>query len=99
MRASPNRFDRILHPMHHWMFRDARRRTHKLLHFAETETNGERDLSRTTKLTSDVLLRKLYLRHAMNEQRHATLFRQRGMALLAELPSTAASHVGTTADW
>ena len=33
---------------------------------------------------ADALLRRLYLRHASDEQRHAMLFRQRGNALLRE---------------
>lgn len=97
LRVRPGRLDRFLRPVHRWVFRDARRRAHKLLRFAETEADGGRDLSRAAELTSDVLLRKLYLRHANDEQRHAALFRKRGAALLATLPIT--SHTGATADW
>jgi rubrerythrin len=65
---------------------DAHRRAHKLLRFAETEADGGRDITRAAELTADGLLRRLYLRHAMDELRHADMFRRRGRALLAELP-------------
>jgi rubrerythrin len=51
-----------------------------------TEADGGRDLSRAAELTKDGLLRRLYLHHAQDEQRHATLFRARGKEILAELP-------------
>jgi hypothetical protein len=65
---------------------DAHRRAHKLLRFAETEADGGRDITRAAELTGDGLLRRLYLRHAMDEARHADMFRRRGRALLASLP-------------
>lgn len=65
------------------MWRDARRRARKLLTFAATEADGGRDLARAAELTRDPLLRRLFLRHALDEQRHADLFRARGRALLA----------------
>jgi rubrerythrin len=79
--------DRILMPVHRWVWRDAHRRGHKLLRFALTEADGGRDLSRAAELTKDALLRRLFLRHALDEQRHANLFRQRGSAILASLPN------------
>jgi rubrerythrin len=51
-----------------------------------TEADGGRDLSRAAELTKDGLLRRLYLHHAADEQRHASLFRARGRAILSELP-------------
>jgi hypothetical protein len=54
----------------------------KLLRFSETETDGGRDLLRAAELTSDPLLRRLYLLHATDEQRHGILFRRRAAALL-----------------
>jgi hypothetical protein len=62
-----------------------------LLRFAQTEADGGRDLSRAAELTSDALLRRLYLRHAADEQRHADVFRYRGRALLQGLPPSASS--------
>ena len=53
--------------------------------FAATEADGGRDLSRAAELTRDPLLRRLYLRHAQDEQRHADLFRARGRTMLAGL--------------
>jgi hypothetical protein len=69
---------------------DAHRRGHKLLRFALTEADGGRDLSRAAELTQDALLRRLYLRHALDEQRHANLFRARGRSILAALSAGAA---------
>ncbi len=91
-RVRPSRLDRLLRPVHRWVWGDQRRRARKLLRFAETEADGGRDLSRAAELTKDALLRRLYLRHASDEQRHSELFRQRGRALIHDLPrSTAGS--------
>lgn len=77
--------ERLLRPVHRWVWRDARRRARKLLTFAVTEADGGRDLSRAAELTRDPLLRRLYLRHAEDERRHAELFRARGRTMLAGL--------------
>lgn len=79
-------WDRALRPLHRLVWRDPARRARKLLRFAETEADGGRDLARAAELTGDPLLRRLLLRHACDEQRHAALFRRRGQELLAELP-------------
>jgi rubrerythrin len=86
------RLDRILRPIHSWIWADVERRARKLLRFAETEADGGRDLSRAAELTPDPLLRRLYLAHASDEQRHAELFRRRGAGILRSFPphSTAA---------
>jgi rubrerythrin len=84
LRASA--LDRALLPLHRWVWQDAGRRARKLLRFAETEADGGRDLSRAAEVTRDPLLRRLYLRHAQDEERHAGLFRTRGRELLASLP-------------
>lgn len=78
--------ERLLKPLHRWVWSDAHRRGRKLLRFAETEADGGRDLSRAAELTRDPSLRRLYLRHAGDESRHAELFRGRGRALLRSLP-------------
>jgi rubrerythrin len=91
MAVRPHPLDRILLPLHRWVWRDAHRRGHKLLRFALTEADGGRDLSRAAELTKDALLRRLFLRHALDEQRHANLFRQRGRAILASLPASEGS--------
>jgi len=82
----PAALDRALRPLHRWVWRDPHRRARKLLRFAEIEADGGRDLSRAAELTKDALLRRLYLRHAEDEMRHASLFRSRGRTLLAGLP-------------
>lgn len=69
-------------PVHRWIWRDDDRRVQKLLRFSETETDGGRDLLRAAELTSDPLLRRLYLVHATDEQRHGILFRRRAAAML-----------------
>jgi hypothetical protein len=81
-----SRLDRFLAPLHRWIWRDARRRARKLLRFAETEADGGRDLARAAELTSDPVLRRLLLRHAVDERRHAELFAARGRGLLGERP-------------
>jgi rubrerythrin len=93
----PRGFDALLKPVHRWVWADAHRRAHKLLRFAETEADGGRDLARAAELTSDALLRRLYLRHASDELRHADMFRRRGSAMLASLSRRAGA--GIEANW
>jgi hypothetical protein len=72
----------LLNPIQRWVWRDPVRRGHRLLRFAEVEADGGRDLARAAELTPDARLRRLYLRHAQDEQRHAEIFRRRGTELL-----------------
>ena len=74
--------DRLLKPVHRWIWRNPERLVQKLLRFGETETDGGRDLLRAAELTSDPLLRRLYLLHSADEQRHGVLFHRRAAALL-----------------
>src|SRR5437868_10853068 len=74
--------DRIMRPIHRWVWGDADRRLRKLLAFAEVETDGGRDILRAAEVTPDPLLRRLYLEHAIDELHHGDLFRERGAALL-----------------
>src|SRR5213594_1583998 len=74
--------DRIMRPIHRWVWGDADRRLRKLLAFAEVETDGGRDILRAAEVTPDPLLRRLYLEHAIDELHHGNLFRQRSLALL-----------------
>jgi hypothetical protein len=69
-------------PLHRWIWSDKQRSARKLLRFAETEADGARDLVRAAELTDDPTLRRLYVRHALDEDRHAQLFRARGSVLL-----------------
>ena len=78
-RAAP--IDRLLRPVHQWVWSDTDRRLRKLLTFAEVETDGGRDILRAAEVTPDPLLRRLYLEHAIDELRHGDLFRDRGAAL------------------
>jgi len=90
-------FDRMLAPVHRWIWRNAERRAQKLLRFGETETDGGRDILRAAEVTSDPLLRRLYLEHAIDEFRHGVLFRRRAAALLSESP--ACSNPSFQGDW
>ena len=72
----------MLAPIHRWIWRDESRRVQKLLRFGETETDGGRDLIRAAETTRDPLLRRLYLVHGTDEQRHGQLFRRRAAAML-----------------
>lgn len=76
-----------LKPVQRWVWRDAARRGLRLLRFAEVEADGGRDLVRAAELTDDPRLRRLYLRHARDERRHADIFRTRGLALLRAHPA------------
>src|SRR5881397_1974356 len=74
--------DRLLRPVHRWVWGDFDRRVRKLIAFSQVEGDGGRDILRAAELTPDPLLRRLYLEHAIDELRHADLFRERGAALL-----------------
>src|SRR5258708_14219267 len=87
MDVAPATFDRLLRPLHRWVWSDAHRRARKLLRFAETEADGGPDLSRAAELTRNPSLRRLFLRHSPEEHRHADLFRRRGRALRATVPA------------
>jgi hypothetical protein len=87
----------MLQLLHRWIWRDPERRAYKLLRFGETETDGGRDLVRAAELTSDPLLRRLYLVHAEDELRHGEMFRRRGAELLRTLPPS--SKRGFQAEW
>src|ERR1700693_4194549 len=76
-----SRVDRMLRPVHRWVWGDLTRRVRKLIAFAQVEGDGGRDILRAAEVTPDPLLRRLYLEHAIDELRHADLFRRRGAAL------------------
>jgi hypothetical protein len=81
--------DRLLRPVHRWVWGDPDRRVRKLLAFGEVETDGGRDILRASEVTPDPLLRRLYLEHAIDELRHGELFRHRGASLLRTRPARA----------
>src|SRR5712692_8164921 len=78
----PTAFDRMLTPVHRWIWSDTDRRVQKLLRFSEIEIDGGRDILRAAEVTADPLLRRLYMLHAVDENRHGLLFRRRAAALL-----------------
>jgi hypothetical protein len=57
--------DRMLRPVHRWVWGDFNRRVRKLIAFAQVEGDGGRDILRAAELTPDPLLRRLYLEHAI----------------------------------
>lgn len=71
--------------LHRWIWQDPQRCARKLFSFAQTEADGGRDLVRAAELTPDPTLRRLFMVHAADEDRHAELFRARGSALLRTL--------------
>ncbi len=74
--------ERILSPIHRWIWSNPKRRVQKLLRFSEIEIDGGRDILRAAEVTADPLLRRLYMLHAVDENRHGLLFRRRAAALL-----------------
>jgi bacterioferritin (cytochrome b1) len=78
---TPSFLDRSLRPLHRWVWAERGRRARKLLRFSETERSGGREIARAAEQTRDPLLRRLFLRHAQDEERHAELFRTRGRSL------------------
>src|SRR4051812_50216673 len=93
--ASPGALiDRMLRPVHQWVWGDFDRRVRKLIAFGEVEGDGGRDILRASEVTPDPLLRRLYLAHAIDELHHADLFRERGAALLQARPGAAAPAAG-----
>ncbi len=85
--GKPAAVDRVLRPVHRWVWGDSDRRVRKLMAFAGVETDGGRDILRAAEVTSDPLLRRLYLAHAIDELHHGVLFRERGTALLRARPT------------
>ena len=85
LHARATTFDRLLKPVHSWIWGDVERRVQKLLRFSEIEIDGGRDILRAAELTSDPVLRRLYLEHAIDEFRHGLMFRQRAGSVMREL--------------
>ena len=85
LQAQATLFDRLLKPVHRWIWSNDERRVQKLFRFGEVEIDGGRDILRAAELTSDPSLRRLYLEHARDEFRHGLLFRERAGAVLREL--------------
>lgn len=77
----------LLRPIQALVWNDLALKARNLLRFAETEADGGRDLARAAELTQDAILRRLFLFHAQDEQRHAELFRRRGAEILRSLPA------------
>ncbi len=87
----------VLRPLYWVVWASPQRRARKLLQFAQVEAEGGRDLVRAAELTQDPVLRRRFFAHARDEARHAKLFRDRGLALRAALPTGQAG--ASFADW
>lgn len=81
--------DRLLQPIHWWVWSNPNRRAHKLLGFSATEADSGRDMAQAAECTSDPVLRRLYIRHALDEQKHSVWFTSRARAILGSLDGSA----------
>jgi rubrerythrin len=82
------RWRAALLPLQYLVWNNTRLRARNLLRFAETEAEGGRDLVRAAESTKDPVLRRRFILHARDEQRHADIFRRRGVAILRALPAS-----------
>ena len=87
----------LLRPIQFLVWNNLALKARNLLRFAETEADGGRDIAQAAEMTRDPQLRRLFLHHARDEQRHAELFRQRGADILLALPPHARRTLRT--DW
>src|SRR5260370_2873880 len=84
----PTAFDRMLTPVHRWVWSDTERRVQKLLRFRETETYGGRDILRAASGISDPLLRRPYLVHTIDEIRQCLPLRHPPASLFNVSPDS-----------
>jgi hypothetical protein len=63
------------------VWRKPNRRARKMAGFAHTEAGSSADMLAAAEETTNASLRRKYFRHALDEGRHARLFRQRASAL------------------
>src|SRR5687768_13821574 len=66
-----------------FVWRNERRVAAKLDGFASTEAGSALDMLKAAELTDDPKLRRLFFRHAMDEARHAQMFRLAARDVLA----------------
>ncbi len=64
----------------------------KLEGFAATEAGSALDMLKAAELAHDPKLRRLFFRHALDEARHAQLFRAQARAIAASAHQTLSSH-------
>lgn len=57
-----------------WVWRNPKRVARKLAEFSATEAGSALDMLRAVELETDPKLRRIFLRHALDEARHARLF-------------------------
>jgi hypothetical protein len=64
------------------VWRSRRRTAQKLLGFSATEAGSALDMLKAAELCEEPALRRLFFRHALDEARHAELFREAARGLL-----------------
>jgi len=67
-----------------WVWRSNARIAQKLLRFSATESGSALDMLRAAELTTDPQLRRLFFHHALDEARHARMFRNAARSLMPE---------------
>ena len=80
---------RVLAPV---VWRSAEKVASKLEGFAATEAGSALDMLKAAELTEDPKLRWLFFRHAMDEARHARMFRDASRALCTDVRHTASEY-------
>jgi hypothetical protein len=80
---------RLLAPL---VWRSERRIAAKLDGFASTEAGSALDMLKAAELTEDPKLRRLFFRHAMDEARHAQMFRLAARDVLLRIEDGRPSH-------
>ena len=95
----PGWIELVLAPLHRWIWSEPHRCVRKLLAFSLTEADSGRDMCRAAELTGDPRLRRLYLRHSLDESRHAELFRTHALELRSRLPRCSKRGLGWRGDW
>jgi len=75
-----------------FVWRSADKVASKLEGFAATEAGSALDMLKAAELTDDPKLRWLFFRHAMDEARHARMFREAARALAPDARATASEY-------
>ena len=75
-----------------WAWRSERKIATKLMGFAATEHGSALDMMRAAERTRDARLRRLFYRHALDEARHAQLFREVATRVYPGAPELLRAH-------
>ncbi len=83
--------DALLRLISRVVWRNPARRILKMYEFSYTEEDSFRDMAQAADRTSDDAMRPKYMLHALDEARHADLFRERAGALIRKLDAAGVS--------